>query len=378
MDKNQQSKTYHRVKILIFFLSFLLHAAVFIVLALSGLSVSLRNLSLSLSVNPFLVVLIYMSVFGMTLYLADFPFRFFEGFTWEHRFNLSNQKLAQWLADDLKKAFISGLVILVLAEVVYTFLRNFPLYWWIGAGLFWLLLTLFLAKITPHVLVPLFYKYSPIINQDLRNSILRLFKEGGVAIQDAYTINFSTKTKKANAFICGLGKSRRVVLSDTLIEEFSIPEIEAVVAHEMGHYRYHDVLRLALAYFLTTFFGFYLIDRLMQFSLSFLKLNRVDDIALFPALALFFLLWNFLTMPLLNAYSRVREEKADAFSLKLTGKPDDFISTMEKLGAMNLAEFDPGIFVEYLFYDHPPIGKRIKFARKMKASSPLVLKTKNN
>jgi len=363
VDKNQQSKTYHRVKILLFFLSLLTYIIVFAVFIAGGLSVSLRDFSLSLFTNPFLVILIYTGVLGMVLYWVDFPIRFFEGFIWEHRFHLSNQKFPQWLADDLKKAFISGLVILALVEVVYVFLRNFPLYWWAGAGLFWLLLTLFLAKITPNVLVPLFYKYSPITSQDLRNNILRLFKEGGVAIKDAYAVNFSTKTKKANAFICGLGKNRRVVLSDTLIEKFSIPEIEAVVAHEMGHYRNHDVLRLTVVYFLTTFLGFYLIDRLMHFFLSLLKLNRMDDIALFPALALFFLLWSFITTPLLNAYSRAREEKADAFSLRLTGKPDDFISMMEKLGAMNLAEFDPGIFVEYFFYDHPPIGKRIRFAK---------------
>jgi len=224
--------------------------------------------------------------------------------------------------------------------------------------LFWLFLTIFLARITPQFIIPLFLKYKAVEDQNLRQSIFSLFQECRVPLRDIHLVNLSSKTKKPNAFMCGLGKSRRVILSDTLVDNFSLPEIETVVAHELGHYKHHDILVLTVLNALVVLGGLWGIDRFWKTVLQ----VPLADMAYFPLLALLFGLFGFVTMPFLNAVSRYCEIQADRFSLRVTQKPTDFISMIQKLGEMTLAEFEPGWLKETFFYDHPPIIKRIKFA----------------
>ena len=362
MHTEAQSKAYHKIKIYLFFLGLILDIAILIFVVFSGLSVQIREFSIQLTSNFFLVNGIYITLLGGGMYLIHFPLSVFEGFFWEHKFHLSNQKFNQWLVDELKKLGLSYVFMLIVVETIYVFLNRFPPNWWVGAGIFWLFLTLVLARIMPNVIIPMFYKYSNIENAELRERILTLFKECKVNIQNAYMINFSSKTKKATAFICGLGKTRRVVLTDTLVSNFTIPEIETVVAHELGHYKHRDILKINLINSLVIFFGFYLMDRILRLALVHLGLTRIDDIAFFPILALGMIVFGFLTTPLMNWYSRIVEVRADRFSLELTQKPKEFIAMMHKLATMNLAEYEPNRFQEVWFYDHPPIAKRIKFA----------------
>lgn len=361
-DKNTLPKTYQRLKHRLFFFGLFLDIIFLLTLIASGLSVFLRDFSFACTDNFYAANGIYAAAFYLAMYIFHFPLRYVEGFAWEHQFALSNQTFPQWLADDIKKSLINFVVFIIVLEVVYMFLKNFPDTWWIGAGAFWLFLTLVLARITPNILIPLFYKYSPVEDQNLRESVLKLFKESRIKIKDAYLINFSSKTKKANAFICGLGQSRRVVLSDTLVSRFSVAEIETVIAHEIGHYKHHDILKLTVMHSAVVFLGFYLIDLFLKGAIRSFGIDRIDDIAFFPVVALAMTVFGFLIMPLLNGFSRSLEVAADAFSLKLTGKPADFISMIRKLGEMNLADFEPNRWIEFFFYSHPSIAKRITFA----------------
>jgi len=183
-------------------------------------------------------------------------------------------------------------------------------------------------------------------------------------LKDIFSINFSSKTKKANAFLCGIGKNRRVVLSDTLLSSFTADEIETVIAHELAHYKHKDIFKLLVANALIIFLGFYLLNKFLYFAVIHFHLNRIDDIAFLPILLLVFMLFGLLTAPLLNGYSRLLEKQADQFSLETTKKPMDFISMMNKLCEMNLGEFKPNRLVEIFFYDHPPVYKRIQLAEK--------------
>lgn len=361
LNEAAPSKRYHKVKHLLFFVSLLFDVIILILFFNSGLSVDLRDWAKTAS--PFLPTTnaCYLFVFGAGMYILHFPFRYFEDYRWEHQFNLSNQTFLAWFKDDLKKGLVSAIVGIAAVTVIYEFLHRFPGNWWVGAGIFWLLLTLVLARITPNVIIPLFYKYSPIENPELRESVLKIFRQGRLKIKDAYLVDFSKKTKKANAFICGLGKSRRVVLSDNLVNSFSIPEIEAVVAHEIGHYQHHDMLKLTVVNSAATFFGFYLLDLFLKQYLG----NRhflISDIAAFPIVILALSAFSVIMMPLLNGFSRRLEVAADRFSLTLTQNPKDFIAMMEKLGNVNLADTNPSTFIELMFYTHPPIAKRIRFA----------------
>lgn len=368
-SKNKDaSQIYHRVKNKLFFVGLFLDILILSFFFFSGLSVSLKIFASQFSSHAVVLNSIYILIFSLGIYVFHFPLNVFTGFFWEHKFKLSTQTFSNWLTDNIKKLIIGLVIALLLIEVIYIFLENFPYHWWIGAGLFWIFISFILAKLTPNFIIPLFFKYEPIDNEDLRERVFQLFKTCEVSLKDVYVINLSSKTKKANAFLCGFGKNRRVVLSDTLLTNFSVLEIEVVVAHELGHYKHKDILKLLSVNAVIIFLGFYLIHLFFQFALINFQLTGIDDISFLPMGILIFMLFGLVTTPILNWYSRVIERAADRFSLEKTKQPKDFISMISKLGEMNLAEFAPSKFTEVFFYDHPSISKRIKFAEMFNTS----------
>ena len=252
---------------------------------------------------------------------------------------------------------------LILVEVIYIFLERFGETWWIWAACFWLFLSFVLAKITPNVIIPLFYKYQTLNNPSLRNRIFKLFDSCRVSLKDVYAIDMSTKTKKANAFLCGLVTSRRVVLSDTLLNEFSDDEVEVVVAHELGHLKHSDILKMLFIQAVVIFVGLFLVAQLLKKALIVFQLKGIDDIAFLPGILFVFMIFSFILQPVLNGYSRVMERAADRYSLEKTGNAQAFVTLMFKLGEMNLSEFLPSRAIEIFLYDHPPIQKRVDAAR---------------
>ena len=359
-------KAYHKIKYRLFFISLTVNLLFLIFIFFSGISAGWRNFALNISDHFWAANGIYTAVFCFAMYLVNFGFYFFEGFIWEHRFQLSNQTFAKWLKDDLKRSLISFVITVIAVETVYLFLRSYPDTWWIWAGAFWLFLMLVLARITPTMIIPLFYKYSDIKNEELKKGILDLFEKCRLKVKDAYMVDFSAKTKKANAFVCGFGKSRRVVLSDNLVNQFSIPEIETVVAHEIGHYKNHDIVRLTAVNSAVTFLSFFLLDVFLKKMLIFGNIAYIYDIAFLPIIVVGLTVFSLATMPVLNGYSRFIERNADIFCLTVTRRPKDFISMIDKLGKMNLAEFESHPFIEKFFYNHPSIAKRIKLAEGFK------------
>ncbi len=366
MRKNDKAGAYQKGKKRFFYINLVLDVALLAALQMSGLSVEIREWAGGLSGNRWIINAVYITLFSAGAYVIHFPLSYFLEHAWEHRFHLSNQKFSGWFRDDLKKGLISFIFIFVFIEILYFFLRIFPRAWWIGAGVLWLFLALFLARIMPGVIIPLFYKYKRIGNEELRERILKLFGTCRVPIEDIYYVDFSSKTKKANAFVTGLGRRRRVVLTDNLIEGFTIPEIETVVAHELGHYVGKDTGKMIAVNALVIFAAFFAADRILRVVLFHAGNLNVADIAGLPSLALVLMALGFLTTPLVNAFSRFLETRADTFSLKLTGDQDAFIRMMRKLGEMNLAEFEPGRFDEIMFYDHPPLARRIRLAESFK------------
>jgi len=366
MPTHTQSKKYHKIKNLLFLSDIFISIAFLIFFFFSGLSVYFKNLIINLTSNFFLINAGYIFIFGLAIYILKFPFNIYEGYFLEHRFNLSNQTLSGWFADEIKKNLIGFAVFLVMIELIYFVLRYFPNHWWIFASIFWLFISLILSKIMPTVIIPMFYKYIPLSNKAIKDRILSLFSRCNVFIKDVYVINLSSKTKKANACICGLGKGRRVILSDTLLNEFLPKEIETVVAHELGHYKNHDILKMILWGCIFSFLAFFICDIFLKRSLIIFGFKNIDDIASFPLFAICLLVISLVILPIQNGFSRFLERKADLFSLKITGAIDDFISMLTKLGNMNLADFNPSRFTEIFLYDHPPISKRIRLAENFK------------
>jgi STE24 endopeptidase len=235
--------------------------------------------------------------------------------------------------------------------------------WWAWAAAGWLLLSLILGQLLPVVILPLFYKITPLEDPLLRERLERLTEGTGLTIEGVYRLNLSVETRKANAALAGLGRTRRVLLGDTLLQEFTPEEIEVVFAHEVGHHVHRHMLKmLVFGVFLVTG-GFWLVDLVLRQSAGCLGFLSFTDPALLPLVLLVMVLYGLVLSPLEKAISRHFERQADTFSLHHTGKREAFCSAFVKLARLNKADPEPHSLVVWLFHDHPPIRQRLALAR---------------
>ena len=366
MQTSPQAKAYHRLKNRLFIINLLLSLAVLLIIIFSGFSLRLKiNLS-GFSQNTPLLNGLYIIAISIIFYILGFPLEFYEGFVLEHRFKLSNQNLPAYLKDNFKKSLISLIIAIIAIESLYWVLGKFPEIWWILAACGWFLLTVILAKITPGIFIPIFYKYLPLKDAGLRSKIKEMFLKTNVGLKDVSMIDFSSKTRKLNAAVVGFGNGRRVILADNLLEELSHDEILSIVAHELGHYKHKDTIKIIVFSAIATAILFYLSDIILRKGLIFFGYTAIADIAGFPLFTLIMLILGLFVLPLQNGFIRHLEARADMYGISLTRAPEVFISMMEKLSRKNLADIQPGRFVEIMLYDHPPIAKRIQLAEEFR------------
>jgi STE24 endopeptidase len=255
---------------------------------------------------------------------------------------------------------------LILLELLYLALRATGDNWWLWTAGGLLVVNVLLVNLAPVLIMPLFNKYVPLgdEHQELQQRLLALAEKARTKVRGVFKFDMSRRTKAANAALTGLGNTRRIILGDTLINEFSIDEIETVMAHELGHHVHRDIPFLIAFGTLTTTFGFYLASLGMKWAVAYFGFTGVDDIAAFPALMLILSAYNLILMPLENAASRWRENMADDYALESTGKNEAFASAFTRLANQNLGEIDPEPWVVFMFYSHPPLGERIAKATK--------------
>jgi STE24 endopeptidase len=236
--------------------------------------------------------------------------------------------------------------------------------WWFPLAIGLFIISVILGRIAPVVILPLFYKVTPIDNEDLKERIERLAKEAGIKVENVYKFDMSKNTKKANAAFTGLGKSKRILLGDTLLENFTPDEIETVIAHEMGHYKKKHIIKNIIIGTISSFLTLFLIAFLYENSLSWFGFNSITNIAALPILSLWAALIGLIQSPFGNILSRKYEYEADEYAVTATSKPIPYISTLEKLTEQNLGDKDPHPFVEWFFYSHPSIQNRINAVKK--------------
>jgi STE24 endopeptidase len=287
----------------------------------------------------------------------------FYSFRLEHRFNLSNQRLGSWLRDEVKRWLVGLVLVTILAEIVYGLMRVSPDRWWIFAWLIFIALFIFFAQIAPVVLFPLFYKFVPLQNEELKARLVRLGERAGTRVRGVYEWKLSEKSKKANAALTGLGNTRRIILADTLLENYNADEIEAVLAHELGHHVHKHILKSIGVEALVTLAGFWAASLALNYAIYDQSLfQHLTDFANLPLLVLVSSALSLLLMPALNAYSRFAERQADRYCWSTVPSITPYVSAMEKLNKQNLAESHPSRLVEILFHSHPPVSKRIAAA----------------
>lgn len=307
--------------------------------------------------NRFGYIAFYTFFLGAIYYLSSFIICFYESFILEHRFKLSNQSFGDWLKDEMKKFILSFVISLILIESFYFVVDRFKYFWWILIAGLWILFSVILNKILPTVILPLFFKYSQLQDQDLKEKIFSLAKRLEIKILDVFEINLSRKSQKANAALLGLGKTKRVLISDTLRNKYTPQEIEVILAHEFSHFKLKHILKHIFINSISVFLLFYLI-----FNLSNLFRISISDISNFPLLVILFILLDIIFRPLQNFIFRHLERDADLLSLKVTQNKESFIGVMEKLAHQNLSDRNPNLFIKLFFFDHPPIDERIKMA----------------
>jgi STE24 endopeptidase len=352
----------------------LLVLAVLLVVALtSGLSFKLRELGSAIAIWTFAGWEEPITVIGYTIALlvlvqfVEFPFAFYQGYRLEHRYGVSNERFVQWLRNHVKGVWVGGVLAVLGASVVYAALRWNPAWWWVLAAALFTMAAVVLAQLAPVLLLPLFYAFKPLDRPTLVARLMALASRAGARVLGVHEWALSAHTKKANAALTGIGRTRRILLSDTLLAAYSDEEIEVVLAHELSHHVHHDLWRSLALQAALLFGGFFLAHLTLMSLASPLGLRGVDDPAGLPLLLLTGGLWGLVTMPIANAMSRRHERRADRDALDLTGRPEAFITAMKRLGQQNLAEERPSAFVRWFFHSHPPLLERIEAARLWRA-----------
>jgi STE24 endopeptidase len=220
-----------------------------------------------------------------------------------------------------------------------------------------------LAQLAPVVLFPVFYKFAPLENEELKERLVRLGERAGTRVRGVYQWKLSEKSKKANAALTGLGNTRRIILADTLLANYSTDEIEAVLAHELGHHVHRHIFKSILVQAGITFVGFWAGNLVLHYAVDRLHIfETLSDFADLPLLMLVVTVLSLLVLPLLNAYSRFNERQADLYAFRSIATVTPFISAMNKLAEQNLAERSPSKWVEWLFHSHPAISRRVAAA----------------
>jgi STE24 endopeptidase len=266
------------------------------------------------------------------------------------------------MKDQLKGLALGVPLSIAGVEIVYWLLRSSPDHWWIYASLVFIGFVVVMTNLAPVLLLPIFFKFKPVENEDLQHRVDRLAIRTNTAVCGIFEWALGDKTRKANAAVVGWGNTRRIIVSDTLLANFSGEEIEVIMAHELCHHvKNHIWQGLALQSVLTVA-GFFTADRILpSLSLHF-GFGGIGDVANFPLLALVMSGVSLLVLPLVNSFSRRLETQADLYALDITGDALAFVSSMEKLADINLANKTPNKLIEFIFYSHPCVEDRIKLA----------------
>lgn len=355
----EKSKQYNRIKITIQIVHLILNFIMLLILAFSRITQDVEQKIYLYTSNDYIAFLIFLMIIGIIGSVISIPLDFYSSYIVEHRFNLSNQKLKDWIIEKIKSAIVSMFIIYPIAMIFYYLLKNYEM-WWLILSFIVFVFSILLARIAPTLIFPLFYKFIPLENEELKSKLTQLSQKFGINFKGIYTFNLSKTTKKANAGFTGIFKSKRIILSDTLIEDFTDSEILTVFAHEMGHYIKKHIIKNIFIGMVTTFLTFYLADYFYRIMLVKMNYHSVYQISALPILFLILSIISILLMPFSNSVSRKFEYEADEFAIKSTEDKNSFITSLQKLSKINLADKDPHPLIEFIFYSHPSIKKRIE------------------
>jgi len=368
LDRQQKAKEYARIRRRLSFLSLGIGVVGVFILLFTNLASWLGDRLQGLSWQPIagwfpLQILVYFLILILAYEIITAPIAFYSGFVLPHRYGLSTMSLKSWLGD-LFKGLALGLVLEVLViEFVYALLAFQPQTWWLWVALALLFFSVVMANLAPVLILPIFYKFTPLPEGELTKRLLALAERAHTRVRGVFTMQMSNKTTAANAALMGLGNTRRIVVGDTMLDRYSPDEIEVVLAHELGHHVHHDIWKLIISQSILMLGGLYLVNVVLHWVVETQHMFvGLADAATLPLLLALMGAFGLIVMPVGNGLSRAIEYQADEYALQATRMVGPFKSAMTRLANQNLADVEPSPVVEFLFHDHPSINKRLKHA----------------
>ena len=365
LDKKKQvkAKTYENEKRKISIVGSLLSLIFILLFYFSGLSGYLANINLSF----IYVFLIYITLFHVISTIIGLPLGYYSSYVHEHKWGFSNYTNKTWIVDQLKSFAVSLILLPILLGLFFWVLWRFPETWWLVAATITTLVSIVFVTLFPVVILPIFNKYDTIEDEELTSQLSEILHKAGLQSSGFFRQDMSRQTKKENAFLAGMGKTRRVVIADNLLEHMSLSEIKSVIAHEVGHYRYSHLPKNILIGTIQQLIIFFLLNIIMKTLYPEFLTSNINNLTLFPIFSLVMsLLSSLLFGPLNNMISRYFERQADRTSLELYPDKNSFQKAMAGLANRNLSNAYPEWWVKLLYYSHPPIGERLTFAENYK------------
>lgn len=332
----------------------------------TGFSARIRNAARWIGRKPLLIVVIYAVLLTLVMALLTLPLAYYGGYVRQHAYGLSNQSLGRWLGEWLKGVAVGSLGLALVLWIPYLLLRKSPKRWWLYAGLATLPIAALTLVITPIWVDPLFNKYQPMEDKVLEARVLALADRAGIHGSRVYQVNKSADTKAVNAYVTGLGGTKRIVLWDTLLGRLEPDQVLFVTAHEMGHFVLRHTLAFILGAALLTTLSLYVVHRVAgrligRFSGRF-GFDRISDLASFPLLLLLGSIVSLLLTPPVLAFNRYQEHEADRFALEITRANRAAATTFVRLQQENLAVPRPSALYMLWRGSHPSLGERVDFA----------------
>ncbi|MGD0883269.1 MAG: M48 family metallopeptidase [Thermodesulfovibrionales bacterium] len=317
------------------------------------------NLPFIISGTLFFLLLVYAKT------LLSLPFGLYSTFRIENKYGFNTMTGKLWVSDFLKSTVLTTVVVGITSLSVFLLIKLSPHSWWFLVWLFFLLFSLFMLYISPYVIEPLFNKYTPLEDTAMERSIKDLMRKAGLAVSRVFQVDASKRSRHSNAYFTGIGKVKRIVLYDTLLNELGGDEILSVLAHEAGHWKKRHVLKRIVLIEALSFIGLYISFRIIQ-TVSLSSYFHIQSDTIYVKLLLLGFIWGIVSFPLtplMSYLSRRHEKDADTFAAELTGNPEAMATSLIKLSKDNLSNLHPHPLYSAFYYSHPPVVKRVKEIR---------------
>lgn len=355
------AKEYDAVHNRLYVVQLVVVAALLALFQLSGASATLADgLTARFGVDLWYVtnaMYILIVIFGFSACM--FPFSYYSDHVLEHHYELSDETFGEWSFDFTKALFVDLLIGVIVFSVIYVLLRLVPEWWWLCATVFYILFSVVLSTLVPLIISPLFHKFEPLRDDELAGAVQAMMDEADIKILGVFKWGFEEKTSTASAALSGFGKNKRIVLSESLLRCYSNDEILAILAHEVGHCKNRDTLRLVVISSVLALIGFYISNLCLVGLIGLLGFEHIFDIGAAPLFIFSLFIFSVISMPISHLQSRRCEFAADAAAIKKMGTAEPLISALEKMADQNLSNKEPALWIELLLHSQPSTARRI-------------------